>query len=198
MPTLDIFLADPIVATGPPLPAFDTKRMRFVYRIHLGEHAPDAALLEEAFRIFNIAHPVDYGQRSLSVGDVVTIDQQRSYRCDWIGWEQLSCVLRRRRRLHDAIGWMERSCSPLYRRTVCRLRGCAVGNVPACTRCTASLYDPEFLMPSPIVQLCFAIAAQARTFRHKLVHRCVVCSGLVWFSGEECCSNACYKRWIPF
>jgi len=89
MSTLDIFLSDPILAHAPPLPAFRAESMRSVYRLDVVDEGPDAKVLEEAFRIFNIQHPSDYRERSLSIGDVVTINHNRSYRCDWIGWERL-------------------------------------------------------------------------------------------------------------
>lgn len=92
MPTVDVFLANPIV-TATELPPLDIKNMRFVYRLDLPD-GDDEALLEQAFRVLNIDHPADYGERSLSVGDVVTIDGLRSYRCDWVGWQTLECCLR--------------------------------------------------------------------------------------------------------
>jgi len=48
----------------------------------------EAALLEEIFRIYNIDHPADYADRSLSVGDVVEINGRR-YACQPTGWTRL-------------------------------------------------------------------------------------------------------------
>lgn len=90
MVTVDIFLADPIVISLAVLPAFDPQSVKFVYRLELNdETTTDTHLLEETFRIFNIDHPHAYHERSLSVGDVVTIAESRSYRCASLGWEKL-------------------------------------------------------------------------------------------------------------
>lgn len=48
----------------------------------------EQALLNEIYRIYNIDHPEDYEQRSLSAGDVVVING-RSFACQAIGWERL-------------------------------------------------------------------------------------------------------------
>lgn len=82
MLTVEVFLADPII-TDIKLPALDITKMRFVYCFEMAD-GEDEQLLEETFRALNINHPVDYHERSLSVGDVVTIAGARSYRCDWL------------------------------------------------------------------------------------------------------------------
>jgi hypothetical protein len=92
---VDIFLAHPIVVDVP-LPDFDAEQMRFAYRVQLDYANSDRLLLEEVFRMFNIKHPQDYRNRSFSVGDVVMIDETRSYRCDWTDWVPLSCELKRK------------------------------------------------------------------------------------------------------
>lgn len=92
---VDIFLAHPIVMDVP-LPDFDAEQMRFAYRVQLDYAKSDRLLLEEVFRMFNIEPPDDYRNRSLSVGDVVTIGETRSYRCDWTDWVPLSCELKRK------------------------------------------------------------------------------------------------------
>jgi hypothetical protein len=91
----DVFLADPL-HTSVPLPPFDQRRVRYVYRLELDTppDSTDAELLEEAFRVLNVEHPRDYKERSLSVGDVVTIAESCSYVCDWTGWTRLSIPLR--------------------------------------------------------------------------------------------------------
>jgi len=91
-----VFLADPL-HTSFPLPPFDRRRVRYVYRIELDAptDATDTALLEEVFRILNIDHPRDYTERSLSVGDVVTIAESRSYVCDFTGWIRLTSPVKR-------------------------------------------------------------------------------------------------------
>lgn len=92
---VNVFLADPI-NTSVPLPPFDPGRVRHVYQLalKLSGTATDLQLLEEAFQILNMDHPAGYTERSLSGGDVLTIDDSRSYICDWTGWILLSSVLR--------------------------------------------------------------------------------------------------------
>ena len=43
--------------------------------------------LENLFEIFNLRHPNDYKGRSLSVSDVVVINN-KTYYCDSIGWTE--------------------------------------------------------------------------------------------------------------
>jgi hypothetical protein len=92
----DVFLANPL-HTSFPLPPFDRCRVRYVYRIDLDAptDATDTGLLEEVFRGLNVDHPRDYTERSLSVGDVVTIAESRSYVCDLTGWIRLSLPVKR-------------------------------------------------------------------------------------------------------
>lgn len=92
---VNVFLADPI-HTSVPLPPFDPRRVRHVYQLTLefAGTAADVQILDEAFQILNMNHPAGYGERSLSVGDVLTIDDSRSYVCDWTGWTLLSSPLR--------------------------------------------------------------------------------------------------------
>jgi len=92
MLTVEVFLADPII-TDLKLPPLDTTKMRFVYCVEMAD-GEDEQLLERTFCALNINHPADYHERSLSVGDVVTIAGTRSYRCDWVGWQKLDCCLR--------------------------------------------------------------------------------------------------------
>jgi len=42
-------------------------------------------VLEDLFKIFNIKHPKDYKGRSLSVSDIVKLDNKYYY-CDSLGW----------------------------------------------------------------------------------------------------------------
>jgi hypothetical protein len=92
MVIVEVFLADPII-TDINLPPLDSTQMRFVYSAGM-EDGADEQVLEQTFRALNINHPADYRERSLSVGDVVTIAGTRSYRCDWLGWQKLDCCLR--------------------------------------------------------------------------------------------------------
>lgn len=45
--------------------------------------------LVRLFEIFNTAHPTDYRERSLSVGDVVSVNKE-VYACAAWGWQHLS------------------------------------------------------------------------------------------------------------
>ncbi len=94
MPVLAVFLSEPI-ATSQTLPRLDPLCLRYVYRLELDlVTSNDQDLLEEAFRLLNINQPKDYTERSLSVGDVLTISDTRSYRCDWVGWILLDSVIK--------------------------------------------------------------------------------------------------------
>jgi YodL-like len=93
MTTLDVFLVDPILIQIELSPV-EPEKMRFVYRIETAD-ADDEQLLEDAFRTLNINHPEDYQERSLSVGDVITIAGERSYRCNWVGWQKLDFCLQK-------------------------------------------------------------------------------------------------------
>ncbi len=92
---VELFLADPMVLAWP-LPPLNPEQMKYVYRMALAvsQDATDADLLEAIFHTFNMNHPADYHQRSLSVGDVVTLDGERSFLCDVTGWKRLDHALR--------------------------------------------------------------------------------------------------------
>jgi hypothetical protein len=68
----------------------DELRLAIEYDVPAG---PDASVLEDAFRLFNIEEEdpraVEYRSRrnrSLSVGDVVEINDRR-YACEMLGWK---------------------------------------------------------------------------------------------------------------
>ncbi len=48
----------------------------------------DSEILEFVEYRFNMDHPPNYRNRSLSVGDVVSIDR-RAYACERVGWRKL-------------------------------------------------------------------------------------------------------------
>lgn len=59
--------------------------------IELDCDEPSAAF-EEMFRIFNIDHPADYRNRSMSVGDVCVLFTSAAWmaaRCASVGWERI-------------------------------------------------------------------------------------------------------------
>lgn len=195
--SVEVFLADPII-TDVNLPPFEQERMRYVYRLQLLHCNSDRELLDETFRILNIAHPADYNERSLSVGDVVTIRRRRSYRCDWLGWKRLERPLVGRRNLQDFTQWFvarKQQLWPNIGRLVCHLWGCAATKTPACVRCHSFIYDPDFIPP----RRWFTNAVdQARVVGRKCLHRCEVCRRYIWFSEEQCCSENCFEQWLPF
>lgn len=47
-------------------------------------------ILENLYYIFNVNHPKNYKGRSLSVSDIVKIDEQYYY-CDLFGWKKIKC-----------------------------------------------------------------------------------------------------------
>jgi hypothetical protein len=194
---VDIFLADSI-ATSARLPSFNSYRTAYVYRLSLDSARTDAELLEEAFRVLNVDHPPDYKERSLSMGDVVTINKSRSYRCSMAGWQQLERPLLPRRGLREAIHWLlvrKRKLQPLFARLVCRLRGCAAINNGACACCRVFIYDPEFVRT--IVGL-YQIANPIRLLKYTCMHRCAICRQRIWFTQDQCCSADCWDEWYPF
>jgi hypothetical protein len=194
---VDIFLAYPIISDFK-LPPPDPKRMRHVCRLDLVHGANDGEILEEAFRILNVAHPGDYNERSLSVGDIVTIAGKRSYRCGWSGWERLERPLLRQRNIRDALRrLMVRKRTPRFGmgRILCRLLGCAAAQTPACARCRSFIYDPDFLPPGRWLR---EVLDGARRLRRKCLHRCEVCRCRIWFSEWQCCSEQCFEQWLPF
>jgi hypothetical protein len=56
--------------------------------------ATDMDLLDEVFRLLNVSHPDNYTERSLSVGDVLTIAEARSYVGDSTGWILLNSPIK--------------------------------------------------------------------------------------------------------
>jgi hypothetical protein len=89
--TVHVFLAYPLPASFP-LPPFDRRSVRYAYQLQVDSPAAatNMELLEEVFRLLNVSHPTDYLERSLSVGDVLTIAESRSYLCDLTGWIPLN------------------------------------------------------------------------------------------------------------
>lgn len=53
------------------------------------EETPYEEVLDYLFYVFNVEHPEDYRARSMSVSDVVEINQER-YVCEGIGWRKVS------------------------------------------------------------------------------------------------------------
>lgn len=47
-------------------------------------------ILEKLYVMFNLHHPEDYTGRSLSVSDLVALEDTGTYFCDSIGWKQIN------------------------------------------------------------------------------------------------------------
>ena len=47
-------------------------------------------ILEKLYTKFNLNHPSDYTGRSLSVSDIVVLEDTGTYFCDSFGWKQLN------------------------------------------------------------------------------------------------------------
>lgn len=95
---VELFLADPIVTNYAEPLNVDPERLEFVYAMNLvvSADASDDDVLEMVFHTFNVNHPADYRHRSLSVGDVVTVDSKRSYICAPAGWQATNVTLQPR------------------------------------------------------------------------------------------------------
>lgn len=60
-----------------------------VYSFDVTTKKSDDELLEHFFYVFNMNHPSDYQSRSVSVSDIIQIDDQYYY-CRSIGWENVT------------------------------------------------------------------------------------------------------------
>jgi hypothetical protein len=92
---VELFLADPIVSDYAGPLRIDPHRFTFAYatKLALSMDASDDDVLEMVFHTFNVNHPKDYQHRSLSVGDVVTLESNRSYICAPLGWQPTNITL---------------------------------------------------------------------------------------------------------
>lgn len=59
-----------------------------VYTGQISGNDPDE-ILEKLYMMFNIDHPADYTGRSLSVSDIVALEDAGTYFCDSFGWKQI-------------------------------------------------------------------------------------------------------------
>ena len=60
-----------------------------VYTGYLPGNDP-AEILEKLYYIFNCNHPSDYRGRSLSVSDLVALEDTGTYFCDSFGWKKIN------------------------------------------------------------------------------------------------------------
>src|SRR5260370_38881790 len=93
---VELFLADPIVSDFIGPQTADPERMKFAYRMYLtaSVDASDSDVLEAVFHTLNMNHPGDYHHRSLSAGDVVTLDSTRIYVCAPVACQRRNFDLR--------------------------------------------------------------------------------------------------------
>ena len=61
-----------------------------VYTGHIEPRATVEETLEAIYTMFNISHPADYHGRSMSVSDVIALEDTGTYFCDSFGFKQLS------------------------------------------------------------------------------------------------------------
>ena len=76
---------------------FDFSKYELKYKGTIGveKEKEDLHALEELFFLLNCMHPTDYRTRSLSMSDVIEINDKYYY-CDTFGWKELSPELLKR------------------------------------------------------------------------------------------------------
>ena len=90
---IDIYLAEPMVQWW--MESSEPTIHKHAYHVELPfRDASDEDILETMFYNLNIRHPQDYHNRSLSVGDVITLNGDRSYLCAPLGWQKLQAPMR--------------------------------------------------------------------------------------------------------
>ena len=70
-----------------------------VYTDSIDGEDPDA-VLENLYEMFNINHPLDFNEHSLSMSDIVVLFDDNGckwYYCDSFGWRDITDDLRKRR-----------------------------------------------------------------------------------------------------
>lgn len=92
---VEIFLAHPISLDYNAM-SVRPERMKFAYamKLRLPLGTEDGQILDRLFHLFNQEHPKDYHERNFSVGDVVTLDETRSYLCRPTGWHPIPILSR--------------------------------------------------------------------------------------------------------
>jgi hypothetical protein len=75
-----------LAAAGP----VDLGYYQEVYSGEIADAGNDTAMLESLFHTFNVDHPADYRAHSMSVSDIVMLDNARLWFCDSIGWVALT------------------------------------------------------------------------------------------------------------
>ena len=79
----------------------------------------------------------------------------------------------------------------------CRLWGCEVDDFPCYHYCGADTYEADFIQSGYLWRFqetwWWLKALPARVTR-----RCDVCGRRMWFTDDPCCSEQCFREWIPF
>ena len=87
---------NPTFRIDPDQVAYDKNNYNEVYEMSLTKeqeqqsHEDIDVLLEEIFRIFNVYMPKDFEGHSLSVGDIVELDDGYTSICDVFGWREIN------------------------------------------------------------------------------------------------------------
>ena len=68
---------------------FDISQYKKVYEGEVQEEKDILHTLESIFRKFNLQHPSDFHGHSLSVSDIVKLDNEYFF-CDSFGWENIT------------------------------------------------------------------------------------------------------------
>lgn len=68
------------------------ERYQKVYEGQIENSLEDKWVLEDIYMMLNGKHPEDYKARSLSVSDIIEMDNGKCYYCDSIGWQEVHPV----------------------------------------------------------------------------------------------------------
>jgi hypothetical protein len=82
-------------------------------------------------------------------------------------------------------------------RLICWCFGCASNEHNYCGRCGAAIYDYGFFQYGRLdwIKVPYLLATG---WKHWFSHRCSECGNRMFFSWDDCCSEACWQVWIPF
>lgn len=68
---------------------FKAENYKKVYSLAMETMSNRIDMLENIYMHFNLSHPTDYNNRSISVGDIVVIDHKEYWICDRYGWRNI-------------------------------------------------------------------------------------------------------------
>lgn len=92
------------------------------------------------------------------------------------------------------------------KRRMCLWWGCwGTDDFGCCPRCDAHIYYPDYVETGSLNWILVAIGNIryyfSRTVERVVGRRCDVCKNRfhpIEWEGDFCCSDQCYKNWIPF